>query len=236
MEIRTSRDQQAVTLRKSAILSLTRLILITPMSLQRAEASVRQPPNEIAQRLSLELEGVGVSKRDERASCDRLLDRCLWVNLAASHIGAAASTNQTLEGIGTICAVAGSDQCVGNMRPSKIASSPRPHIVPCNRKALLVEAAHHLFGTALTVDLARSGPGTERLGNRAREPGQQMTLARAVLRRQFDAGHNMDTVLDTRRLRLGDSLQRIVIGQGQHLDSPLRSKLDNEARSMATVR
>ena len=225
-----------MTLRKGAILSLTRLILIATMSLQRAEASVRQPPNEIAQRLSLELEGVGVSKRDERASGDRLLDRGLWINLAASYVGAATSTNQTLEGIGTICAVAGSDQCVGNMRPSEIACSPGPHVVPCNRKALLVEAAHHLFGTALTVDLARSGPGTERLGNRAREPGQQMTLARAVLHRQFDAGHNVDTVLDARRLRLGDSLQRVVIGQGQHLDSPLRSKLDNEARSMATVR
>ena len=132
--------------------------------------------------------------------------------------------------------MAGSDQCVGNMRPSEIACSPGPHVVPCNRKALLVEAAHHLFGTALTVDLARSGPGTERLGHGAWEPGEQMTLARAVLCRQFDARHNVDAVLGTRRLRLRDSLQRVVIGQSQHFDPSLCRKLDDVARSMGTVR
>ena len=225
-----------MALRKRAILSLTRLILIAAMSLQRAKARVRQTSNEIAQRLSLELEGVGVSKRDERASGDRLLDRGLWINLAASYVGAATSTNQTLEGIGTICAVAGSDQCVGNMRPSKIASSACPHVLPRDLKALLVETAHHLFGTALTVDLARSGPGTERLGHGAWEPGEQMTLARAVLCRQFDARHNVDAVLGTRRLRLRDSLQRVVIGQSQHFDPSLCRKLDDVARSMGTVR
>ncbi len=128
------------------------------------------------------------------------------------------------------------DQRVGYMWPPEIASSPRPHVVPGDREALLVKASHHLFGTALTVDLARSGPGTERLWHRAREPGQQMTLARTVLCRQFDACHNVDTVLDTRCLSLDDSLQRVVIGQGQHFDSPLRSKLNDVAWSMATVR
>jgi hypothetical protein len=46
----------------------------------------------------------------------------------------------------------------------------------------------------------------------------------------------MDAVLGSRRLCLRDSLQRVVVGQGQHLDPSLRRKLDDEARSMGTVR
>lgn len=225
-----------MTLCKGAILSLPRLILVAAMSLQRSEARVRQTSNEIAQRLPLELKGVRVSKRDERARRDRLLDGSLGRDLAALHVGEAASTNQTLEGIAAIRAVARGDQRVGYMWPPEIASSPRPHVVPGDREALLVKSSHHLFGTALTVDLARLGPGAERLWHRAREPCQKMTLARAVLCRQFDARHNVDSVLDSRCLRLGDSLQRVVIGQGQHFDSPLRSKLDDVAWSVATVR
>ena len=236
MEVRTRRDEQAVTLRKDAILSLTRLILVAAMSLQRTEARVRQTSNEITQRLPLELEGVGVSKRDERTRRDRLFDGSLGRDLATLHVGTTPSTDQLLEGLATVFAMAVSDQCVGYVWPSEIASCTLPHILPRDLKSLCVEAPHHLFGTMLPVDLPRSGPGTKRLGYRAREPGQQMTLARAVLCRQFDARHNMDAVLGSRRLCLRNSLQRVVVGQGQHLDPSLRRKLDDEARSMGTVR
>jgi len=236
MEVRTGRDEQTVALCEVAVLGLARGILVAAVSLQRAKASVGQASHKIAQRLPLKLEGVGVSERDQCASRHRLFDRGLWINLAASHVGVAASTDQTLEGVATICAVAGGDQCVGHVRPTKIASGSCPHVLPRNLKSLFVETAHHLFGAVFAVDLPRSGPGTERLWYWAREPGQQMTLACAVLCRQFDARHNVNAVLDTCRLRLGDSLKRVVIGQSQHLDSTLGSKLDDVARSMATVR
>ena len=154
MEVRTRRDEQTVALCEAAVLGLTRSILIAAVSLQRAKASVRQPPDEIAQRLPLELEGVRVSERDQRARGDGLLDGSLGCDLAASHVGVAASTDQALKGIAAIGAVAGGDQCVGHMGPPKVASGSCPHVLPRDLKTLFVESAHHLFGSVLTIDLA----------------------------------------------------------------------------------
>ena len=219
-----------------AVLGLTRSVLIAAVSLERAETRIGQAFNEIAQRLAFELEGIRVRERDQRSCRDGLLNGSLGCDLATLHIGMAASTDQTLEGITAIGAVAGGDQCVGHMGPPKVASGSCPHVLPRDLKALLVESANHLLGTALTIDLPRRGPGTKCLRHRAREPGQQMALARAVLCRQFDTRNDVDTALGAGCLRLSDSLKRVVIGQSQHLDPTLRGELDDEARSMTTVR
>lgn len=236
MEVRTGRNEQAVAFSELAIFRLARRILVAAVSLQRAEARVRQTPDEVTQRLALKFEGIRMSERHECTCRDRLFHCYLRCDFATFHIGMAATSDQTLEGVASICAMAGSNQRIGDVRAAKIAGRSGPHILPRDLEALLIEAPHHLFGTAFAVQLSRLRPSDERVRRGAREPGEQMTLAGVVLGGQFDTCNNMNTVLNTCGLSFGNPLQRVVIGQGQYFDPSLGSELDDEARCMSTIR
>lgn len=177
-----------------------------------------------------------MSERDEGARRNRSLNRGLRRDLATFHIGTATTTDQTIKGVAAIAAVAGRDQRVSNVRTPKVADGAGAHILPRDLEALLVETPDHLLCPALAIDLARRGPDAELLRHRTRQPGQQVTLTRAVLGRQFDTSNNVDTMLGTGRLRLSDPLQRVVIRQGQHLNAALSSQFDHETRGMITIR
>ena len=210
--------------------------VVAAVGLDRAESRIYEPINELAERSIIEFQRTWMGKRDECPCGNRHLNAHLRFDLAAGHVGSAAVSNQPVKRVAGVPTGADRDEFGCNVGAADSSLGPSADGIPCDHDALLLESLNHQFGPIRALIPLLGDPRRELGRHRIGQPGKQVALPACELRGYLNTGLDVDAVCLARQLRLGNSLERVVIGQCENEDAALSGQRDDACRCQMTIR